>query len=175
MCIIGRSFALIDLKLPRRFDLDLMLLVHQRGFSKMAILYYFSASTGDLARFGQNQFSRPAIYFLVQLFHFNEGFPSKYRTNMPHVTQKIKTAPTDKIWCDSGQSKSILDGSNPPCREFGVSFEPVLDTVFGYICVLSLSKRCAFFAVINVLMSLLVNPKERWPWYFDCEERIRHT
>ena len=29
-------------------------------------------------------------------------------------TQK-KNAPTDKIWCDGGQSKSILDGSNPPC------------------------------------------------------------
>ena len=60
-------------------------------------------------------------------------------------------------------------------RERGVSFEPVLDTVFGYLYVLSMGKRCAPFGVIVVLMSSLVNPKERWPWYFDCEERIRHA
>ena len=68
MCIIGRSFASTDLKLPRGFDLDPMLLVYRRGFSEMAILYYFFASTGDLAIFGQNRFSWPAMCFLMRLF-----------------------------------------------------------------------------------------------------------
>ena len=72
MCIIGRSFASPDLKLQRKFNFDPVLLAYRRGFSEMAILYYFFASTGDLARFGQNRFSRPAIYFLVRLFNFNK-------------------------------------------------------------------------------------------------------
>ena len=38
----------------------------------MAILYYIFASTGDLARFGQNRFSRPAIYFFLRLFNFDK-------------------------------------------------------------------------------------------------------
>ena len=44
-------------------------------------------------------------------------------------------------------------------RERGVSFEPVLDTVFGYLCVLSIGKRCAPFGVIVVLMLSLVTLK----------------
>ena len=72
MCIIGRPFASTDLKLPRGFNLDPVLLVYRRGFSEITILYYFFASTGDLARFGQNRFSRPAIYFLMLLFIFNK-------------------------------------------------------------------------------------------------------
>jgi len=34
---------------------------------------------------------------------------------------------------------------------------------------LFMGKRHFPFGVIVVLMSSLVNPKERWPWYFNCE------
>ena len=118
MCIIDRSFASPDLKLQRKFNFDPVLLAYRRGFSEMAILYYFFASTGDLARFGQNRFSRPAIYFLVRLFNFNEirDFHPNGLLTGPKELKKKKSAPTDKIWCSGGQSKSVLGGSNPPCN-----------------------------------------------------------
>ena len=81
------------------------------------ILYHFFASVGDLARFGQNRFSWPAICFLMQLFTNNQirAFHLNPVWLWPKEHTKIILAPTDKIWCNGGQSKSILDGSNPPC------------------------------------------------------------
>ena len=111
MCIIGRLFASTALKLPRGFDLVPVLLVYRRGFSEMAILYYFFAS-GNLARFGQNRFSRPAIFFLMLLFVFNKirdfhinglqtGPKELKKKNQPQRTKfGVMAANQSQFWLD---------------------------------------------------------------------------
>ena len=84
------SIALTDLEPPRGFDLDPVSKVHQRRFSKMALSYttflLLSAIWPDLARFGQNRFSWPAICLLMRLFRSNQK--NKAQSLIKHRTCK---------------------------------------------------------------------------------------